>query len=135
MFSKHLGLASMLLIAVVIAFYAYDPLASTYPDKDTAARNLQYVFSGLLKVLLFCTVWALAPWKPVSVRIGTSAACGWGAIESFQESACMMSIGIQYDAPTPGLYRGLCDIVTGWPVYMGTMVLVLLIFAYQFSKR
>ena len=125
----------MLLISVAIAFYWYDPIASMYQDKDTAARNIGYVFSGLLKALLFCTVWALTPWSPLSVRLGVSLVCGWGAWESLLESACMMAIGIQNEPPTTGLYRGLCDVATGIPIYMPTLLMVVLVFAWGASRK
>lgn len=128
------GLASLLLVLVVGTHYGYDLAASFYANPDSAARSIFYIFRGVEGTVLYCIVWALAPMRPVHLRLAVSVVCAWGAIESAQTSICRLAVGIT-NKPTTGLYRGLCDVVTGWPIYMGTLLLVLLIFAFQYTKR
>lgn len=43
------------------------------------------------------------------------------------------ALGIETPIST-GPYRGLCDVLTGWPIYMGTVLLVLLVFSLQYTR-
>lgn len=128
------GLASILLVIVVVTHYGYEPMAGFYADPGHAARAIFYVLRGLEASLLYLIVWALTPWKPIYVRLAVSAVCAWGALESVQTSLCRISLGIDNTVGTKP-YQGLCDLVTGLPVYMMTLILVLLIFAFQYTKQ
>lgn len=120
------GLPSLLLLMVVLTHYGYAPLASFYAHPDEAGRALFYILRGLEGALLFCVVWALAPREPLWFRYGVSLACAWGAIEEAQTAICRVALGIA-SAPHTEPYQGLCDLVTGWPIYMITLVVVLLV--------
>lgn len=128
-----LGLPSLLLVLVVVTHYGYDLLASFYPDPGAASRAWFYVLRGIEGGLLYLVVWSLAPLRPAAVRIGVAVACAWGALEELQTAACRLAVGIDRTAE-PGLFRGLCDVVTGWPVYMLTITAALLVSVLRFRR-
>jgi hypothetical protein len=43
--------------------------------------------------------------------------CGWGMVEHVQAGACRLAIGIDNKAPAGKPLTGLCDDVTGLPMY------------------
>lgn len=129
-----IGLPSLLLVIVVLTHYGGDLLATMYLDQAAASRAWFYVLRGLEGGLLFLIVWSLTPVQPLAVRYGASLACAWGALEEFQTAACRLAIGIDQTAES-GLFRGLCDVVTGWPVYMLTITSALLVAALRFQRQ
>ena len=126
--AKAFGLPSLLLVIVAVTHISYDLIASFYPDPAAASRAWGSVLRAFPEAtLLYLIVWLLVPWKPVAVRYAVSLVCAWGALESFQIAACRLQFPMGHYAPTVAPYTGLCDIVTGWPIYMATIGLVLLI--------
>ena len=69
----------------------------------------------------------------MSVRLAVSTVCAWGALEEAQTAVCMAANGFGGKVATAP-YAGLCDAVTGLPIYMGTLLLVLLLFALQYTN-
>lgn len=114
-------LASLLLVVTGGTHYGYDLLAGFYPHPDEAARAWFYVLRGVEGTVLYLLVWRLTPYRPLAVRYGASLVCAWGALESIQTSICRLAIGIEA-TPETSLFTGLCDIATGWPVYMLTLL-------------
>lgn len=119
---------------VITTHLGYDVLASFYKDYARASAGWFYVLRGVEGTVLYLIVWSLTPWNPKHVRLAVSAACAWGALEEFQTAACRLSLGFT-KVPEPGPFHGLCDLVTGWPIYMLTLLAVLLIFALQNRKN
>lgn len=117
----------MLLIVVATAHLGYDPISSLYEHPLAAAKAWHSVLRALESTVLYLTVWALTPWKPLLLRYGVSAVCAWGALESFQIAACRLALPM--DRPPPNVPNGasVCDAVTGWPIYFFTAAVILLL--------
>lgn len=124
---KHLP--SLLLVAVVVTHYAYQPLAEFYADHEAAARAIFYILRGVEGTILYAVAWTLAPRGSKAYRIGVSIACAWGMLESAQTAICRAAMGIDARA-TASAYNGLCDVVTGIPVYSLTMLFALVIASF-----
>lgn len=122
-------LPSVLLAMVAITHMGYDPIGSLYTTNPLrAAANWHSVLRAFPEAtLLYLLVWLLTPWKPLAVRYAVSVACAWGALESYQIAVCRLQFPMNQPAPKTELYTGLCDVVTGWPIYMLTVAAVLLI--------
>lgn len=127
------GLASLLLVLVVVTHYAYEPLAGFYANQRHAAQAIFYALRGVEGAVLYLVVWSLTPFRPLSVRLAVSTVCAWGALEEAQTAVCMAANGFGGKVATVP-YAGLCDAVTGLPIYMGTLLLVLLLFALQYTN-
>lgn len=128
------GLASLLLVLVVVTHYAYEPLAGFYANQRQAAQAIFYALRGVEGAVLYLVVWSLTPFRPLSVRLAVSTVCAWGALEEAQTAVCMAAKGFGAGKVATAPYAGLCDAVTGWPIYMGTLLLVLLLFALQYTN-
>ena len=126
------GLPSLLLAMVVISHYGYYLIASFYPEPQqlAVARAWAYVLRAFEAVILYTAVLALAP---AVMRSALAVACGWGIFESAQVIACRMQYPMDRVPPTVTLYAGLCDRVTGLPVYMLTVFAVLLVLSLRKS--
>lgn len=125
---KPFWLASLLLLIVAITHIGPDNIGSFYDNPVRAASAWHSVLRAFPEsTLLYLLVWLLTPWKPVSVRYAVSAVCAWGGVESFQIAACRLQYPMNQPPPKTELYTGLCDVVTGWPVYMLTIGAVLLV--------
>ena len=120
-------LPSLLLIVVVLAHASYDVIGSFYPDPVSAGKAWAYVLRGFEATMLYLIIWLLLPWEPISTRIAGSVVCAWGALESFQISACRLQFPMGQPPPIVKPFTGLCDTVTGAPIYMITITVVLLI--------
>jgi hypothetical protein len=127
------GLPFLLLITVAVRHAGADFLAQLYPDPLLARKAIFYVLGGMQGVLLYAVVWSLTPFKPHHVRIGVSLACTWGILEEFEVAACRIAHGIGSTASAP-MWQGLCDSITGWPVTIITLVLVLIVTAARRGK-
>lgn len=132
--AKRFGLPSLLLALVVVTHMSYDLIGSFYPDPVRAATAWHSVLRAFEAMALYIIVWTLVPWAPVSARYAASLACAWGALESFQIGACRLMSPMDRPPPKTELYAGLCDLVTGWPVYMLTAILVLLVSLFARKK-
>lgn len=122
------GLPSLLLVIVAITHTAYDLLGGFYAHPLRAAAAWHHVLRAFPEAtLLYLIVWSLIPWRPIGVRIAGSLVCAWGALESFQIAACRVVYPMDQPPPKTPLYSGLCDVVTGWPIYMLTLGVVLLV--------
>lgn len=130
-----LKLPSILLLIVVITHMSYDPIGSLYPDALRAATAWHHVLRGFESMMLYLIVWLLLPWKPIAARYAGSAICAWGALESFQIAACRLQFPMGVPPPKTELYTGLCDAVTGWPIYMLTISSVLLVSCFARPSR
>ena len=126
------GLPTLLLVMIVGTHYTYDIIAMYYTDPHAAARAVFYVLRGIEGSILFLIVWALTPFRPLYLRLPISILCAWGALEEAQTAVCRLSVGIENNINT-GQYHGLCDVVTGLPIYMATLLIVLLVFVWQFT--
>jgi hypothetical protein len=118
---KRAILPSVLLAAVVVANYAYDPIASFYPNPQAAARAWYYVLHALESLTLYFVILSLVRGQAKVVRYAVSGVCAWGALESFQAATCRLSFPMGSPAPAVSQFTGLCDLVTGLPVYMATV--------------
>lgn len=121
------GLPSLLLVVVALAHVGYDPIGSLYEHPRAAAIAWHSVLRAIEATALYLVVWSLTPWTPAVVRYGVSAACAWGALESAQIAACRLALPMDRPPPKVPLYTGLCDVVTGWPIYLLTALVVLAI--------
>jgi hypothetical protein len=119
------GLPSLLLVVVVVSHMGYMPIGELYANPLAAAKAWQYVLRGIEGVVLYLVVWSLTPWTPVVMRYAVSLVCAWGALESFQIAACRLALPMDRPPPKTPLYTGLCDLVTGWPIYLLTTLAVL----------
>jgi hypothetical protein len=117
-------LASLLLVLVVTTHYAYAPLSEFYGNPQAASKAIFYILRGVEGFILYAVVWSLS-----RGGIAVALACGWGMLESAQTSICRMAIGIERTA-TASPYSGLCDVVTGLPVYALTMVAALIVASF-----
>lgn len=122
-------LAPLLFVAVVITHYAYEPLAAFYPDPAQAARAIFYVVRGVEATILYAVVWCLTP---RSAAVGL--ACAWGMLESSQTAVCRAALGIGSSVEVAA-YRGLCDVVTGLPVYGLTALAALVVASFAQEKN
>lgn len=127
------GLASLLLVMVVGTHFTYELFAEHYENPQSAARAIFYVLRGIEGTLLYCIVWALTPFRPLRVRLPVSLICAWGALEESQTAVCRVAAGID-NHPDTQRYHGLCDLVTGLPIYMLTLLIVLLVCAYGATR-
>lgn len=117
----------MLLILVVAVHYGYALIADFYPDMLSAAKSWASVLRAIEATALYLTVWHLVPLKSTATRLAAGAACAWGAVESMQIAVCRLAYPMDRPPPEVGQFAGLCDRVTGWPVYMITITVVLLV--------
>jgi len=125
---KSFGLPSLLLVIVAITHTSYDLIGSFYENPVRAATAWHHVLRAFPEAtLLYLIVWSLIPWKPIGVRVAGSLICAGGALESFQIAACRVVYPMDQPPPKTALYTGLCDVVSGWPIYMLTVVVVLLV--------
>jgi uncharacterized membrane protein (DUF485 family) len=123
----NFSLPSLLLVLVVITHYSYALIAGFYPDMLASAKAWASVLRAIEATLLYFVVWALVPPKPSIVRRAASVACAWGILESVEIGACRLAFPMDRPPPDTGPFQGLCDKVTGWPVYMTTIMVVLFI--------
>lgn len=128
------ALASLLLALVVMTHYAPAILGSLYADAGAATRAWFYVLRGIEGAALFGLVWALAPRKPAHVRYGIALACAWGMLEESQTAVCRLAVGIERRVTVP-IFGGLCDVATGWPVVVITLLLVMAGMALVLDKK
>lgn len=126
-YGQAFGLPSLLLVVVILTHYGYALLASFYPDVQPAAKAWASVLRAVEASVLYFAVWSLVPARPVVVRAAAGVACAWGAFESMQIAACRLAYPMDRPPPDVGQFAGLCDKLTGWPVYMLTITVVLLI--------
>lgn len=117
---------SLLLVMVAVTHYGYQPLADFYADTDKAARAIFYVLRGIEGCALYALVWWLAPKSGAGFRVGLAIACAWGMLESAQTSVCRIAAGIGQSVAPPA-YHGLCDVVTGLPIYGMTALVALVV--------
>jgi len=120
-------LPSLLLVLVVAVHYGYALIADFYPDMLPAAKAWASVLRALEAATLYLVVWRLVPLKPATARLAVGAACAWGAIESMQIAVCRLAYPMDRPPPEVGQFAGLCDKVTGWPIYMITITIVILV--------
>lgn len=119
------GLPSLLLVLVVVTHMGYVPIGELYADPAPASKAWQYVLRGFEGVVLYLVVWSMTPWQPVVLRYAVSLVCAWGALESGQIAVCRLALPMDRPPPRIPLYTGLCDVVTGWPIYALTAGIVL----------
>jgi hypothetical protein len=135
------GLAFLLFVLVIGTHYTYDLIAAYYTDPAYAAKALFYILRGFEGAILYLVVWSLSliVWARTNMRstgafcVPVSGACAWGALEEFQTAACRISIGVEVH-PITYPFKGLCDQVTGVPVYMVTLLVVVLVFVWQYTR-
>ncbi len=133
---ESLRFPSILLLVVAITHMGYDPIGSLYATNQLRAATAWHsVLRGFEATILWLAVWALLPWKPVLVRYAGSGICAWGALESFQIPACRLQYPMNLPPPKTDLYTGLCDLVTGWPIYMLTIAAVLLVCCFRKTNK
>jgi hypothetical protein len=131
------GLQSLLLVLVIAVHYMPDHIGSLYHGRElAAAKAWQLVFRGAEAMLLYLIVWSLVPHKPVIPRYAASLACAWGAFESIQIPACRLQFAMDRPPSEDSrIYAGLCDHVTGLPIYMSTIYVVLIALALNYTKK
>lgn len=137
-------LAAVILALVAMAHYGGDLLSLGYPDPDRARKSIFYVlrsFEGATQYALIAllalevasrqTVQAFG-WREnratepsrrsnavhaIPSVVLVVLACGWGLIEQVQAGACRLAIGLGAKPPAAAPLTGLCDDVTGLPMY------------------
>lgn len=117
-------LASTLLLLVLFTHYGPELVASFYGDGQTqAAKAWFYIARGVEGTALFGLVWLMASGMRKRYRAsytGVSIACAWGMVEEAQTSICRLATPIA-STPVVGPFSGLCDAVTGFPIYAATL--------------
>lgn len=124
---------------VTMVHYGGDHLATLYgADAGVAQRGIYYVarsFEGAAQyvliaalVLLLRAVLLGVKAKELSGVKGAAAllssatwlvvvVCCWGALEHLQAGACRLSLGVSNRVPTAPPLTGICDDLTGLPMY------------------
>ena len=137
-------LAALLLAMIAAVHYGADLAAFGYTNHDFARKGLYYVLRSFEGAAQYALIALLAlelairrmesafGWReigPQSPARGDSAArsipavglvvlvCGWGMVEHIEAGACRLAIGIENKAPAGIPLTGLCDAVTGLPMY------------------
>lgn len=105
-----MSLTIVLLLAVVVTHYGYDPMCALFPSLEHAARGIFYVLRGIEGTVLFVVIGYLRPilW-PV---------CLWGAAEEAETSVCRLASGPLGNPPVATPWSGLCGDLTQLPLYM-----------------
>jgi hypothetical protein len=116
-------LALVLFATMLVTHYGYEPLAGS----QSAAQAWFYVLRGIEGVVLFGAIIALLPRSATPAL----AVCLWGIWEEGQTAACRLAHGIN-NLPTPERWQGLCDAITGWPIYMLTLSIVAALAIYTY---
>lgn len=135
------ALAAILLAMIAAVHYGADLAAFGYANHDFARKSLYYIlrsFEGAAQyalIALLALELALRPpapdlgWREKAKEPMRRAAhtipavllvilvCGWGMVEHVQAGACRLAIGIANKAPAGKPLTGLCDTVTGLPMY------------------
>ncbi len=119
------GLPSLLLVVVAVTHVGYDPISTLYEHPLAAAKAWHSVLRAIESLVLYLVVWSLTPWAPVKVRYAVSLVCAWGALESLQIAACRLALPMDRPPPNVPPGSGMCDLVTGWPIYLLTTLAVL----------
>jgi hypothetical protein len=103
----------------------YQHIGDLYADPVRAGKAWHHVLRAFPEAtLLYMLVWKMTPWEPVARRYAVSMACAWFIFESFEIAACRLQFPMDKPPPDIKPYTGLCDIATGLPVYMLTIVAV-----------
>lgn len=135
-------LAALLLAMIASVHYGSDLAAFGYANHDSARKIIYYVlrsFEGSAQYALIALlslelairrVEAAFGWResqdidPARRKVHTIPAvglvvlvCGWGMVEHIEAGACRLAIGIDNKAPAGKPLTGLCDAVTGLPMY------------------
>lgn len=116
-------LAALLLLLVAAVHYGLEPLSHVFSDAPAAHRAMFYIGQGVKGFALWCAVaWlAYSTARSKGMNAFTAAplfaVCAWGAIEDFEVAACRLARGIE-SIPMPGPWQGVCDELTGLPLYM-----------------
>jgi len=156
--------AALLLAMVAALHYGSDLLATAYADHDAARRALYYVLRSFEGAVQYALIALLSlelvmrqletafGWRenqdvdPARRKVHTIPAvglvvlvCGWGMVEHIEAGACRLAIGIDKKAPAGKALTGLCDDVTGLPMYAFGLAAVAfiaaVIAAYPFGRH
>ena len=127
------SLAALLLVLIAGVHYGGDLLALGYPDPDQARKAIYYVLRSLEGAIQYGVIAALAfllwvnraaePGRVKGAAFARSSValvvlvCSWGAAEHLQAAACRLSLGIATKPPTGAALTGICDGLTGLPLY------------------
>lgn len=124
-------LISLLLILVAAVHYGTAPIAATFSNPVAVNKALFYIAQGVKGCILWLVIAYLLKDKDKDkgkLIYPAFAVCSWGAIEDFQVASCRLAKGIE-SVTAPQLFSGLCDQVTGLPVYFIGMLIGLLVAA------
>lgn len=132
-------LAALLLALLAVVHYGGDLLAPLYPDPGVAQRGIyyvarsvegatQYVVIALLVIALrrekLLRIKAKEPGSVKGAAVLLSSAtglvavvCCWGALEHLQAGICRLSLGVSNRVPSGQPLTGICDDLTGVPLY------------------
>lgn len=132
-------LAALLLALLAVVHYGGDLLAPLYPDPGVAQRGIYYVarsIEGAAQYIVIAVL-AIALWRAKSLmrmkakepgRVKGAAVlssatglvamvCCWGALEHLQAAVCRLSLGISNRVPSGPPLTGICDDLSGVPLY------------------
>ncbi len=136
--------AALILALVAAVHYGGDLLtmAIGYVDQDRASRAIYYVLTAFEGALQYALIALLAlelamrqpvpafGWREIKAEepvrremhatpavVLVVLACGWGMVEHIQAGACRLAIGIENRTPAGKPLTGLCDDVTGLPMF------------------
>lgn len=125
-------LGFILFATVLATHYGYDPLASFWPDPAQAAQAWFYILRGVAGVVVFMAVIALLP-QSKEAHLALAVSC-WGIVEEGETTVCGLAQGIG-NVPIAGPWRGLCDELTGMPVYALSLAAVLAVVIHWAKKH
>lgn len=132
-------LSALLLVLIGVVHYGGDLLADLYADPEAVRRAIYYVarsFEGatqyaVIAVLVIAVrrekllrIKAAEPGSVKGAAVLLSSAtglvavvCCWGALEHLQAGICRLSLGVSNRVPSGQPLTGICDDLTGVPLY------------------
>jgi len=133
-------LAALCLLLVALPHYGTDWLAMGHEDQEGARRAIYYVmrsFEGAIQYVLIAGLSVRLATLPAKFSLGerasdprramkgaailssliVAAVCCWGAVEHLQAGVCRLIVGIANGPPPVAMLSGLCDGLTGLPLY------------------
>lgn len=146
-----ISLAAVLLAMLAVVHYGPDVLAYAYPDHDAARRAIYYIARSIEGAIQYAVIALLTWWgRPKEASRSKDAAptispallvvlpCCWGVIEHLQAGVCRLSIGIANRPPPGAALTGICDEISGLPLYalgLGAVAFLAAVIAAQSLGR
>lgn len=129
------AIAALLLGLIAAVHYGADLVAFGYDDFDLARRSWYYVFRSAEGAVQYAVIAGVVIGRALPVHLdregmrrwlrtaGAPCAvlafiCGWGSAEHIQAGACRLLFDMGTQTPTTDPMAGVCDMVSGAPLYV-----------------